>query len=344
MVAVGLDFRRPGLILLTACLTIGSLLRFAAGPSAAREPAESPAAGSATADAFRPPKGIADLKALEQAVRKTVAEVAPSVVYVTGGSGVVVSSDGYVLTVAHVAKQAGRSVVVVFPDGRSARAVTLGNDFGVDAGMVKILGNGPWPHAELGGSEGLKPGQWCLTLGYPVSFEHGNAPAVRIGRVLRNAETEIITDCTIMGGDSGAPLFDLDGKVIGIGTMCDPALVHNIHVPIQCYRDDWASLAEGEDFNSLATQRAILGVIPAEGTEEPRIGSVVPGSGAEKGGVKAGDVFLKFAGRELHKYEDLPPLIQQHEPGDKVEVEIRRGGATLKLQLTLGQGDPGDDE
>lgn len=286
------------------------------------------------ADVIYPaPRGIAELKALEQIVQRTVAKVTPSVVSVAGGSGVCISRDGFVLTVAHVAERAGRPVVVIFPDGRHARAVTLGNDHGLDASMVKITDPGPWPYAEMASSGNLKTGQWCLTLGYPADFAHGRPPLLRIGRVLSNEHHGVITDCTIMGGDSGAPLFNLEGKVVAIGTMCDPALVYNIHVPMDRFADVWQRLAKAEDFDSLA--QPLLGVLATPGTAEARIGTIVPGSGAEKAGLKAGDLVLKFGGKEIRKYDDLPPLVRQRKPGEKVEVEFRRGTETLKVQVTL---------
>jgi len=311
----------------------------------AAEPAGGRAPPQARAEVVTPPKGVADLKALESRIQKVVAKVTPSVVAVAGGSGVVVSSDGYVLTVAHVGERAGRPVDVVFADGRRVKAVTLGNDRGVDAGMLKLSGSGPWPSAEMGDSGDLQPGQWCLTLGYPMTFERGKSPAVRIGRVLANRSTEIITDCTIMGGDSGAPLLDLDGKVIGIGTKCDNfSLVYNIHVPIGRFRDEWSALAEGKDFDSRGPRPAMLGIFASVGAADARIGDIVPGSGAEKAGLKAGDVILKFGGQEIHKYEEIPPLVRTRRPGDHVEIEFRRGAGTFKLAVTLGESDSEQDE
>ena len=322
-----------------------ALLPLSAGLLIAAEPAGEGLSPQARAQVAAPPQGIADLKTLESQVQKVIAKVTPSVVAVAGGSGVVVTNDGYVLTVAHVGEHAGRTVEVVFANGRRAKAVTLGNDRGVDAGMMKLTGDGPWPSAEMGTSANLQPGQWCLTLGYPMTFDRGKSPAARIGRVLDNRTTEIITDCTIMGGDSGAPLLNLEGKVIGIGTKCDnSSLVYNIHVPIDRFRQQWPALVQGKDFDSQHPQAAMLGILATVGAADARIGDIVPGSGAEKAGLKAGDVILKFGGREVHRYEELPPLVQTRSPGDQVEVEFRRGTETFKLQVTLGKSDSEQDD
>jgi serine protease Do len=288
-------------------------------------------------EAHNPPAGLSDLKTLERQIQATVDKVSPAVVGVSGGSGVVVSQDGYVLTVAHVGARAGRDVTIVFPDGREAKGKTLGNDRGMDAGLVKITERGPWPHAEMGRSEDLKVGQWCVTLGYPISFERGKPPIVRVGRVLRNRSPMIVTDCPIMGGDSGGPLIDLQGRVIGIGSRCDNTLTMNIHVPIDRFHDHWDQLVQGKDFDSRFANVAFLGVGPDETTDEARIGYVISETAAEKAGIKAGDTVLKIDGNQLQSYDELPPLIWKRKPGDEVEIEILRGEQTLKLKATLGR-------
>jgi serine protease Do len=335
--------RRADSTLVRQGLAVCVLLLAGARLAAAAEPTGKPATSRVSVEAAGSPQGIADLKALEAKIRETVAKVTPSVVSVSGGSGVVINSEGYVLSVAHLGGRAGRNLMVVFPNGRRARAVTLGNDEGVDAGMIKIVGEGPWPFVEMGTSKDLKLGQWCLTLGYPVTFDRGKPPLVRIGRVLANGQTEIITDGTIMGGDSGAPLFNVDGKLIGIGSKCAPSLVHNIHVPIDRFRDDWESLAKGQDFNSLTPAWAMLGVQVAEVAKELRIGSIVPRGAAEKAGLEPGDVLLKLGGQELHQRKELTASIRQHRSGDKVDVEFRRGAEILKHQLTLGGNSTGQN-
>ncbi len=285
------------------------------------------------------------LLAIQRQAQATLSKVTSSVVSVTGGpesrlssgSGVVVGEEGYVLTVAHVGEFSGRKVLVTFPDGRTVKGRTLGNDRGLDAGLIKLDGKGPWPHVEMGASKDLKAGQWCLTLGYPVSFERGKPPLARIGRVLRHSPTAIVTDCTIMGGDSGGALFDLEGKVIGVASRCDDSLTMNISVPIDCYHDHWDRLVKGDNFNSRSTTVANLALEPDEDTDEARVGRVVPGTTADEAGILAGDLILKVDGKEIHEFADLFSRIKEREPGDEVQLEILREGETLKLRAILGR-------
>jgi serine protease Do len=279
---------------------------------------------------------IEKLRDLEKRTLETIEKVTPCIVAVSGGSGVVVSEDGLVLTVAHVGQRAGRTVTMTFPDGRRVRGKTLGNDEGVDAGMIQISQEGKWPHVELGKSADLQVGQWCLAMGYPVTFDRGKPPAVRIGRIQRNATTAIVTDCTIMGGDSGGPLFDMNGKLVGVGSRCDNRLTINIHVPIDCYRSFWDRLADSEDFDSQNEEVAYLGVRPDDEAEEAKIVEVFEDTGAEKAGIRVGDVIVRFGDTQIDAAEDLTRLIRRQRPGDAVKVEVRRGEKRVELTVTLG--------
>ena len=330
------------------CLSAGLIswvcLGMAVYPAHAQETATSAVVESANKpDAPPASKPAVDLKQIERKAQEVYQRVMPAVVSVSGGSGVVVTPDGYVLTVAHVSMKSDQGVTVTFPDGLEVRGRTLGNDrsegddTGVDAGLIKLSGDGPFPFVPMGKSGTLVAGTWCLALGYPVSFERGKPPALRIGRVQRTRTTEIVTDCTIMGGDSGGPLFDLEGNLIGICSRCDDRLNVNIHVPMDCYHRSWDRLVKGEDFDSLRPVIAYLGVGRSEGSEEARIGHVFEDSSAALAGIQVGDIVVRFAGQEVSRYSDLPPLIEKRKPGDEVEIEVRRGEAVHQLKAKLGQ-------
>lgn len=317
--------------LLTLLLLALPLPASVAAAAEASQPADLPQTAAPAA-----PKTLDELKGLEEKIRRVAERVRPCTVGVSDGSGVVVSEDGYVLTVAHVAERAGRTVRITFPDGRRVEGKTLGNDHGLDAGLVKITTKGKWPFVELGHSGSLKLGQWCLAVGYPVSFDRRKLPPVRIGRLLGRSSRMLVTDCMIMGGDSGGPLCDLEGKVIGIGSRCSDAVTMNLYVPVDAFRDSWDRLAKGEDFNSLARTVAFLGVFPGEDETQASIAEVIPGSPAERAGIKPGDVIVKFDGQSLKRYADFLALLGKKKPEDKVQVQVRRGEETLDLTVTLG--------
>ncbi len=281
------------------------------------------------------PKSLEDLRRLEDHVRRLLVRVRPATVALSsGGSGVVVSEDGLILTCAHVNQRPGNRISVVFPDGRRVPAVTLGNNHGIDAGLVKITEEGTYPFAPLGTSAGVAPGQWCLAVGYPVSFVAGQEPAVRIGRVQVNKPRMIISDCTIMGGDSGGPLFDLDGRVIGISSRVNNEISTNIHVPVDAYKDDWERLLAGLDWSD-ENRRSYLGITRDEAFEQVVIKEIKPGSPAEKAGVRVGDRIVAFDGQTIRNFEELLERMRERSPRQKVKLTLEREKQTLVVLTEL---------
>jgi serine protease Do len=187
----------------------------------------------------------------------------------------------------------------------------------------------------------LKNGQWCVAIGHPGGFRKGRTPVVRLGRVLFHNENMLRTDCTIQGGDSGGPLFDLDGKVIGIHSRIGGPVTANIHVPVDTYRDTWDRLAASEVWGSgIGDSRTGVPFLGVEFDQEAReciIAKVLPGTGAEKAGIRAGDTVVRFDTHAVAGADDLVHLVSKKHAGDRVTIEVQRDDEIVKLRVTLGR-------
>ena len=288
-----------------------------------------------------PPQSIEDIQKLEKRVQAVLKKVAPATVSVSGGSGVVISKDGLIMTVQHVSRAPGRKVKVMFPDGRRVDAVTLGGYAGVDAAMMQITTEGEWPHVEIGKSSQLEKGQWCVAVGFPVSFDRGQQPPVRLGRIQSRSSVAIISDCTIMGGDSGGPLFDLNGRVIGIHSRVNKYLHRNIHVPSDVYTSEWKRFLASESWSTRRRSRSIqvrgyLGVRRAENEKDAIVDELVKGGAAEKGGIKVGDKIIEFDGKAISSFEELQQAIRRKKARDRVSVKLLRDGKEVLVRVRLG--------
>jgi serine protease Do len=286
------------------------------------------------------PTSVDDLRTIEKHVHQLIEKVTPCVVGIRSkggeGSGVIVSSDGKVLTAGHVSGKPGRELTIILPSGKQLNGKSLGHDADIDSGMVQILDQGPWPFAEMGASADLQKGQWCLTLGHPGGYKTNRTPVARLGRVLENKKDLIRTDCALVGGDSGGPLFDMDGKVIGIHSRIGPILTENVHVPIDTYRDNWDRLANSESWGDPPGRHGgWLGVEDGSEAGECRIGAVLANSPAQKAGLKAGDVITQVDDQRIRSFQDLFECIQNKRPNDEVTIEVRRRGETVTLNVTL---------
>lgn len=286
------------------------------------------------------PENVQDLRAIQERVKKVMAKVAPAVVGIrighAAGSGVIVNKDGYVLTAGHISGQPDRDALVLLPDGRRLKGKTLGANVSLDSGMIRITEEGEWPFVEMGDASRLKEGAWCLALGHPEGFRAGRTPVLRLGRVLGRSDKMVRTDCALVGGDSGGPLFDLDGKVIGIHSRIGDRMTINIHVPVDTYRATWDRLAKGEVWGG-GRRGPYIGVRLDEGDRECRIVEVDKDSPAEKAGLKAEDVVIRFGKEPVEDLDDLLTLIKEHKPGEEVSIGVRRGKKILELKIVLGK-------
>lgn len=285
------------------------------------------------------PENVADLKAIQKQVRTVLDKVVPCTVGVSAGrsqgSGVIISADGYVLTAGHVSVEANREIRLILHDGRRVKAKTLGANRAIDSGLIKITEPGPWPHVEMGKSADLKRGNWCIVTGHPNGYVAGRTPVVRLGRVLESNEDFVRTDCTLVGGDSGGPLFDMQGRVIGINSRIGPFLTFNLHVPVDTYRDTWTLLAKGEVW-----QGPWLGFEADADSKMCKIDKVTKDSPAEKGGLKAEDVITRFDGRQIQSFAGLRAVLKSKKPGDEVDVIVQRGEESVSLKMVVGGRKP----
>jgi serine protease Do len=168
-----------------------------------------------------------------------------------GFSGAIVTEDGYVATCAHHFFQPGAEVTVSLVDGRKVAAEVLGSHRYWDIGLMKIKGGGKWPWVEFGKSAALRRDDLCIALGYPALKNRSGEPRemkVRLGRVVYSAATGTLqTSCLISGGDSGGPLLDLDGRLIGIHRGVGSInFAGTMHSGAELFQDVWDELAAGK--------------------------------------------------------------------------------------------------
>lgn len=293
------------------------------------------------------PASVDDLKAIQQQVRAVTDRVIPVTVCLqvggASGSGVIVSEDGLILTAGHVvAGKPGRPITVVMPDGKRYKGKVLGFDPKIDSGMAQLTeppeGGGKWPYAEIAPSKDVKGGQWVIAVGQPGGYKKDRPPVVRVGRIgtpnftQPDGVTFLQTDCTLVGGDSGGPLFDMTGRVIGIHSRIGDPINQNLDVPSDRYQEAWDKLKE----ETVLGVSPYLGVTMAEDATECKLGRVTPNAPAARAGLKAGDVIVRFAGQEVGSYDEMVKVLKDQKPFSQVAVEVKRGDEVKEFKVTIG--------
>jgi serine protease Do len=294
--------------------------------------------------------GMADLKQLDQqlvamADKSAAATVALiSTAGMGSGSGVVVDASGIILSAAHVLAALDGDIIVLFPDGKRAKAKALGADFTRDAGMIQITDPGEYPSVELADPEPLPLNSWCVALGHPGGFDPLRTPPLRLGRVLHYGDF-LITDCTVVGGDSGGPLFDTAGQVIGIHSNIGSSLSENRHVPIKVFRDQWDELLAGKRSGTRFNQKAkapaptspgqpALGLkLGKEGPDGVTIEEVIKDSQAAKAGLLAGDVIVKVAGVPVTTAKEFAAALAKPQRRTQITLVYRRDGEEKRVRI-----------
>ena len=294
------------------------------------------------------PENKADLLAIQEQLRKILPKASKAVVAIESGggagSGVIVSEDGIILTAAHVIGRSGKRVKVRLPDGKLLNAITLGGSEISDAGMAKITDEGSWPIAPMAERGSAKVGNWCFALGHPGGFNKERGIVTRLGRVIAKEEETMRTDSRLLGGDSGGPLFDFNGSVIGIHSRIAKRDDQNYHAAIESYHANWTSFTENKFITRASLQEGgFLGIGCRETDGGLEVFEVVKDSAAEKAGLRKGDVIAKVDGEPIETREELTIAIATNDPGKQVVIEYRRGEKEMSSKIKLGHR-PGPEE
>jgi serine protease Do len=266
------------------------------------------------------------------------------------GSGFIISNDGYIMTNAHVVDHADK-ITVRLTDKREFRAKVIGADSRTDVALLKIEATG-LPKITMGDPNKLKVGEWVVAIGSPFGFDNSVTAGIvsAKGRSLPqdNFVPFIQTDVAINPGNSGGPLFNMDEEVVGINsqiyTRSGGSMGLSFAIPI-----DVASQVVDQLRTSGKVTRGRIGVVIQELTQElaesfglskpngALISSVEKNAPADKAGIEASDVILKFDGKPVNSSSDLPRMVAAIKPGTKVAVELWRKGATKNVTVEVGE-------
>ncbi len=279
------------------------------------------------------------------------------------GSGFFISASGYVVTNNHVVSANGRGtveeIIVTLPDGTEYEAELVGADAQSDLAVLKVNRSEAFPFVEFGDSGQARAGDWVIAIGNPFGLG-GTVTSGIISAVLRNTgqggayDRYIQTDASINRGNSGGPLFDMQGNVIGINNaIFSPSggsVGIGFAIPAETAAPIVAQLREGRDI-----ERGYLGVsiqpvsddlADSLGLPQNRgelVQAVVPGEAADAAGIEAGDIVTRVNGRDVTPEQTLSFLVANITPGEVVPIDLYRNGERRRVNATVGRR-PSEDE
>jgi serine protease Do len=266
------------------------------------------------------------------------------------GSGFIIKPDGYILTNAHVVGNGG-DVTVRLTDKREFKAKVIGSDPRSDVALIKIDAK-DLPVVQIGDPNKAKVGEWVAAIGSPFGFENSISAGIvsAKGRALPDESyvSFIQTDVAVNPGNSGGPLFDLNGEVIGINSMIYSRtggyMGVSFAIPIDVAMDVANQLQShgkvtrgriGVQIQELSQELAkSFGMKDAKGA---LVASVEPGSPADKAGFKSGDVIVEFEGKPVTESRELPRLVGMTKPGTEAHVKVMRQGEEKTLTVAVGE-------
>ena len=269
------------------------------------------------------------------------------------GSGVIISEDGYIVTNNHVVKDASE-IEITLNNNKSYKAKLIGTDSKMDIALLKIDAKEKLPYTVFGNSDNVKVGEWVLAVGNPYNL-NSTVTAGIVSAKARNLgdsgiQSFIQTDAAVNPGNSGGALVDTRGNLIGINTMISSMtgsyVGYSFAVPSNIARKiiedimEYGNVqrgilgVEGGELNAMASKE--LGVTQTEGFY---INKVTKNSGAEKSGLKKGDIIIKLDNQKIATFADLSGYINTKRPSDKVEVTYLREGQNQVVSVVLSKNE-----
>lgn len=294
---------------------------------------------------FQPPGGA---KPPQQGPRGRRAEPEERSVPRGVGSGFFISSDGYLLTNHHVVADA-TDIFVTLTDGREFKAKVIGSDQRTDVALLKIEANG-MVSLPIGNTKRLKKGQWVMAIGSPFGLESTVTSGIisALGRETGDYLPFIQTDVAVNPGNSGGPLLNLDGEVVGINAQIVSRSGGFMGISLAIPIDEAMRVADQLRASGKVTRGRIgvqigevskevaqaIGLPKAEGA---LVSGVEPDAPADKAGVQPGDVILKFDGKPITRWSDLPRLVGGTKPGTSAPLEVWRKGKLVNLKVSVAE-------
>lgn len=264
------------------------------------------------------------------------------------GSGFFISADGYILTNNHVVSDAA-DIYVTLTDGREFKAKVIGTDERTDVALIKIDTKDMTP-LTVGDPKQLKKGQWVLAIGSPFGLD-STATAGIVSAISRDTGDYlpfIQTDVAVNPGNSGGPLINLKGEVVGINSQIVSRSGGFMGISLAIPIDEAMRVADQLRADGKVTRGRIgvqigevgkdvadaIGLPKAEGALVSNVESDGP---ADDAGVRAGDVILTFKGETIKRWSDLPRIVGETKPGSRADMEVWRRGKTVTLSVKVGQ-------
>lgn len=266
-----------------------------------------------------------------------------------GGSGVVITPDGYALTNFHVTSACGDHMRCGLNDGRMVDAVIVGIDATGDVSLIKLLGDENFPTAPLADSDRVRVGQWCFAIGNPFGLATNLQPSVSLGLVSGTGRYQypsgtlleyadcIQTDAAINPGNSGGPLFNLDGEVIGINGRCSFEKRGRINVgvgyaiSINQIKNFLGMLRSGR----LVDHATLGATVSTDDRGKVLVSNILSGSDVYRRGLRYGDEVVSFAGREIETTNDFKNVLGTLPKDWRVPIVVRRDGQLETLLVRL---------